>query len=249
MVEHAPPKRGRDHWKTGRSARECAAAWCEGQSGPRCPREISELLSSHPDTFGAIVVSATPEHKIAFDKFAGEPRNSDMVAVADHPTGRLAVSIEAKADETFGRLIRAVLQEAVDKIAADIRTNAVLRVQQLACSILPEPTRGTVALGDLRYQLLTGIAGAVAFAAEVGAKRAVFIVHEFNTDQTVESKLQANARDLNAFVCRLSDRRISLLSPGVLQGPFTLPGKRLFSDMPPLYIGKAVRELRSKTLT
>lgn len=241
----APPKKGRDQWKAGRSARECAAAWCGGPSGPECPSEITALLSSHPGTMGAKLLWATPEHKTSFDNLRGEPRNSDMVAVADHPGGRLAISVEAKGDETFGKQVRAVLQDGIDKIASDIRSNAVLRVQQLARSVLPPPSSGTCALGDLRYQLLTGIAGAVAYCIEVNAKKAIFIVHEFKTDLTIDSRHQANARDLDDFVRRLTEGRQSSLEPGTLQGPFTAPGNPLFRDVPPpLYIGKAILNLR-----
>jgi hypothetical protein len=221
--EFAPPKTGRAQWVCGRSALECARAWCANQSEPRCPSEIVALLASHPDTNGANLIRAEPERRIYFDKLGGEPRNADIAAIAEHPAGRLAINIEAKADETFGGLVRDVLQAAVDKIANDEPTNVIIRVQDLASSILRPPTNATVHLGDLRYQLLTGIAGVLAFAIQENASRAIFIVHEFVTDQTDDSRHQANARDLNAFVTRLTDASLSSLSPGTLH-PFTVPG-------------------------
>jgi hypothetical protein len=242
--ELAPPKKGREHWVDGRSALECARAWCADQLGPRCPSELADLIASHPDTNGAIFAIVEPECRVHFDKLGGEPRNADIVAIADHPAGRLAINIEAKADETFDDLVRDVLQAAVKKIANDERTNAVIRVQQLASSILPPPTSGTAHLGDLRYQLLTGIAGALAFAIKAEVNRAVFIVHEFVTNQTNNSRLQANADDLDAFVARLTNARLSSLPSGTLHGPFTVPGASLFPSPPVLYIGKAVRKLR-----
>jgi uncharacterized protein DUF6946 len=201
--ELAPPKKRGDHWVEGRSAFECARAWCGDQTNSRCPNEITALLLSHPDTEGAVVQTATPEHCCRFDKLPGEPRNADMVAVADHSTGRLAISIEAKADETFGSLVRNELEAAIKKIAADEPTNVVLRVQQLASALLPWPVEGTKSLGELRYQLLTAVAGALAFAGEVKANRAVFVVHEFITNLTDDAKHRANALDLDAFVARL----------------------------------------------
>jgi hypothetical protein len=205
------------------------------------PERTCKIARVAPDTNGAILEWAEPERRIHFDKLNGEPRNADIVAIAQHQAGRLAINIEAKADETFGDLVRDVLQAAIDKISNDKRTNAVSRVQNLASSILRPPIDTCVRLGDLRYQLLTGIAGALAFAIQEKANRAIFIVHEFVTKQRNYSKHEANARDLNAFVARLTDGRLLSLQTGILYGPFTVPNA---SGPLPLYIGKAVRNLR-----
>jgi hypothetical protein len=242
--ELAPPKKGLDHWVEGRSAFECARAWCADQSAPKCPSELLTLLASHPDTNGATFAQAEPECRIHFDKFDGEPRNADIAAIAEHPAGRLAINIEAKADETFGDLVRDVLGAAVNAISNDKRSNVVERVQQLALSILPPPTDATVHLGALRYQLLTGIAGALAFANETKASRAIFIVHVFKTSKTKDSRHDANDHDLDAFVARLTGEHLSSLSPGILHGPFVVPGVGLLPKPPALYLGKAVRNLR-----
>src|SRR5262245_42026580 len=79
----APPKKGLDHWVPGRSAFECAQAWCSSR-GPEVPAEVVGVLASHPETRGSTLRWATPEHQIRFDRFRGEPRNADIVAVADH---------------------------------------------------------------------------------------------------------------------------------------------------------------------
>jgi hypothetical protein len=243
-LELAPPKKGLEQWVDGRSALECARSWCAGGLGPQCPSELAALLASHPDTQDATLTSAEPECRIHFDKLGGEPRNADLAVIAAHPAGRLAINIEAKADETFGDLVRDVLQASVKKIANDERTNSVIRVQQLGSAILPPPTNARVHLGDLRYQLLTGIAGTIAFAVKVQASCAIFIVHEFVTTRTDDSKHQANALDLNLFVARLTNGRLRSLPSGNLRGPFIVPGADLFPVPPPLYIGKAVRNLR-----
>ncbi len=101
-----------------------------------------------------------------------------------------------------------------------------------------------ISLGDLRYQLLTGVAGAIAFASEVGANRAAFLVHEFITDRTDDEKHRTNTQDLDNFVLRLSRGLIPSVPSGVLLGPFRIPGLPLFRSAPPLFLGKAVRNLR-----
>jgi hypothetical protein len=242
--EIAPPKGKGAQWVNGRSALECARAWFDAQSNSRCPTEIAALLGSHADTAEAILLKAEPECRIHFDKLGGEPRNADMAILADHPKGRLAINVEAKADESFGPLVSESLRAAIEKVANDEPTNAIARIQALASSILPPPSDEMKHLGELRYQLLTGIAGVLAYAIREKSDRAVFIVHEFVTNRTDDSKHSANAKDFDAFVTRMTSGRVSQIPFGLLVGPLEIPAGPLFSNPPPLYLGKAVRRLR-----
>ena len=241
-LELAPPKGGPKQWVQGRSALECARAWFADQ-GPTVPAELIALLVSHPDTSGAVVRFITPEQRVRFDRLRGEPRNADVVALADHPAGPIAISIEAKADEPFDLPVDQVLDNLVQAIAADERTNGVARIQQLARALLPPVVPGTNNLGTLRYQLLTALAGAVAFAVESKAARAVLVIHEFVTGRTDHVKHRHNTHDLDAFVSRLTKGVTRSLQPGKLVGPITIPGRPLFLDPPAVYVGKAVRTL------
>jgi len=185
-----------------------------------------------------------PEHRVPFDDLPGEPRNADVVAVGDDRNGRLAINIEAKADEPFDQYVRDILLSVARRIAADEPTNSVKRIQNLAHSILPPRVNEATSLGELRYQLLTGVAGTIAFAAEVGANRAAFLVHEFISDRTNDEKHRTNAQDLDNFVLRLSRGLVASVPCGELVGPFRIPGLPLFGSAPPLVLGKAVRNLR-----
>jgi hypothetical protein len=241
--EIAPPKGGHEHWVDGRSALECARAWC-GPEGPAVPTELTDLLASHPDTTGALIRSVVPEHLVRFDSFPGEPRNADIAALADHPGGLIAINVEAKADEPFDQRVHEVLTTVIQRIAADEHTNGIARIQQLAVSLLPPRSADTSQLGDLRYQLLTGLAGAIAFAIASKATKAVFVIHEFITERTDDAKHEANARDFVAFLARLTAGEIRSIVAGRLVGPITIPGRPLFESAPPLYLGKSVRNLR-----
>ena len=106
----APPARGVRQWRDGKSAKELAKAWCGRGSGPAVPIELQELLTTHPDTDGAVIFEATPERKVRFDKIPGEPRNADLVCLAERANELIAISIEAKAEETFGELVADVLK-------------------------------------------------------------------------------------------------------------------------------------------
>jgi len=238
----APPKGGMGHWVTGRSARELATAWC-GSQGPCVPAEVDRLLRSHPDLKGIVIERAHPERQIPFDDLPGEPRNADLAIEAHDAEGSVAITIEGKADESFDRPVSAVLQSAVRRIAADERTGAVRRVEFLSEALLPQWRSGLPHVGDLRYQLLTGIAGTLAWARELRAARAVFAVHEFVTDQTSDVKHAQSACDLNQFLERLTDGAIRNLAEDALVGPIRVPGNARIPCMP-LYIGKAVRNTR-----
>lgn len=241
----APPKGGKDQWVPGRSAYECARAWCSNATEPSVPSELSALLKSCSSTKDATITAVFPERRIRFDKLAGEPRNSDLAILAKYEEGCLAINIEAKADEPFDRYVRDVLMDGARRIAADIPTNLVARVQGLARSIFSRPLNGASALGNLRYQLLTGIAGTISFALETGASRGLFVIHEFVTDFTDDSKHEMNKRDLDAFVFRLTQGRRSTLPAGAIIGPIAIPGTPLFQTSIPLFIGKVVRNLRT----
>lgn len=239
---HAGPKR-LNQWSSGRSAKECAEAWC-GTGLPAVPDEILRLLESHPHTHLSTIEEATPEHRVRFDRLRGEPRNTDMVAQAKGPAGIIAISIEAKADEHFDRTVAEVLAEAVDWRAHGKRTGLPKRVEQLAAAVLPIPGTGRPSLGNLRYQLLTATAGALAYADLIGASKAVLIIHEFITPKTNDQLHAGNAADLDLFVERLSGGSVKNVVPESLAGPFVVPGKPLFEQPTTLYIGKAVRPLR-----
>ncbi len=244
--EFAPPKSDA-HWKPGRSAFECASTWFDQNGTPSVPTELAALLESSRVTEGAQIVRVQPEHRVRFDRLRGEPRNADVNVLLDGPAGRVALSIEAKADEPFGARVVDVLQAAVAKIAADTPTNAVLRVQQLASALFDKSKLARPPLGEMRYQLLTGIAGALAFANEVEAPCAMFVVHEFVTDSTEDKSHLQNLRDLNALVERLTDGHLSGIPCGRMVGPIHYPGAPLFASgqRPALYLAKARRVTRS----
>lgn len=239
---YAPPK-STDQWQPGRSALECASAWCGGEA-PAVPDEIRSLLDSHPDARGTIVNSVIPEHPVRFDELRGEPRNTDVAALGVAPIGPVAISIEAKVDEPFGKYIGDMLADSADRVAHGERTEIATRVQGLL-RMLPARLPRAPKAGALRYQLLTAVAGAIAFARENRAA-AVLVVHEFNTSRTRPELCEANTIDLNRFVHRVSQGAHSALRAGALIGPLRLSGFEV--DSIPLYIGRASRTVRSAVI-
>lgn len=240
-LQHAAPKH-ESHWKDGRSAKEAARCWLAAVPG--LPEEVDLTLRSHPD-FGPIRSwTAEPEARVPFDKFPGEPRNSDLLVLAEDEHGSFAISVEAKADESFGEPVAQALSAAIERKLANPRSNGLARIEQLGAALFGPRRSGEPELGDLGYQLLTATAGALAAAAEHGMSRAVLLVHEFATANTSDLKHEINARDLRSFAHRLSHGSIAELAPGRLYGPVLVPGAPLFETVPRLYIGKARRDLR-----
>jgi len=228
----APPKKGRCQWGDGRSAKELAKAFLE-RGVPAVPPELHALLSSHPGLGMVELAVAYPEHKIALDRFPGETRNADIAALGEGSVGKVAVTIEAKADEAFGGTIGETLA------AASARSNIPKRIAALTEAVLghagPE-------IDHLRYQLLHGTAASLIFAREHAAAAAIFIVFEFCGPSCKKDNLERNDRDLRLFIEALS-RDAPTGASGDLIGPFTSRGGEFVPSGLPLFIGKAIRTL------
>lgn len=236
---YAPPER-ENQWATGRSAKCMAETWI--RSAPPAP--VRDLLEAHPDfkdlAFEAAV--AEPECRIPFDSY-GRPRQADLAFIVGDAHGAVAVTVEAKADESFGSYVGRTLADAVDRGLAG-SSNGVQRVEDLADSLLPPRRSGPEArplppLHQIRYQLLTAVAGTLAYAAGQ-ANRAVLIVEEFVTDRTREGHRWRNHVDLDRFVHRLTAAERLDVTPGDLIGPIAVPGSPLFPKPAALYLGLVV---------
>jgi len=243
---HAPPKGGADQWRDGRSAKELTRAWVDSGS-VSVPDELSSLLASHPDTRSAVLEGAEPEARIAFDRRRGEVRNADLAISAVVDGVPLAITIEAKADEPFDQLVPDTLADALDRVLERGRGAGIERVRELATSLLPPPRAGLPPLRVLRYQLMTAIAGSLAWARRLDAPRAALVIHEFQTGQTSTRNLERNAQDLNEFVRRLTTGASREIGAGALVGPIRVPGGPLFDKPADLYIGKIVRRISQPT--
>ncbi len=241
--QHAGPKRP-NQWVDGRSAKEAARAWLEGD-GKALPAEVASVLAAHK-AFGPVLSwHAEPEAKLQFDSFAGEPRNSDLVVHVQDSHGPYLIALEAKADEPFGETLIETLADAVERHVANTRSNGVFRALQLTGSLLGPRQASDPLVKDLRYQLLTACAGALCEAERRGVSRALMLIHEFVTDKTTDGNHNRNAEDLNAFVSRVSHGTVATVHAGEICGPFTVPGKPLVSKPVHLFIGKVCRNLRS----
>lgn len=230
--EYAPPKKGLRQWVDGRSAKELAKIFLE-TGVPATPPELRALLCSHRGLGTIDLEVAFPEHKIALDQFPGETRNADLATLGNGGFGKVAVTIEAKADEEFAKTIGETLATARPG------SNLPKRIAALANAVLGH---ADPAINDLRYQLLHGTAASLIFAREHSAAAAVFIVLEFHGPSCAKENLARNSKDFELFFKALSPND-PMPAVGKLSGPFVVPGGEFVPPGLPLFVGKAVRIL------
>ena len=228
----APPSGGLRQWKDGRSAKEFARRWLNGY-----PSEIREALDSHPHLEGFEPDLVEPEYETRLDEFP-RARNHDAVVQGKANDRDVLVCIEAKADEKFDDLISERLDSAFD--GGDFPE----RARRLTLGLFGQDQSDS-SIANHRYQMVQACAATVIEAASRGVRTAVFLVHEFVTDETQDNLHQRNSEDLDQFLATLSKGEHSFITPNRALGPFSIPG---YGDVPPtdlLFLGKATAFLRT----
>ena len=239
----APPKKGALQWKDGRSAKELTKAWCANASGPSPPKEFLQLMAPLIDSNQLAHASAWPELQVPIDNLPGEPPNIDLAILSDGKQGRTAICIEAKADEPFGRYVAEMYDVAVKHREQGEKTGVPDRIIYLENNLLPERNANLPDREEIRYQLLTGTAAALAVAKLHKAQVAVFVIHEFLFAGHVnEEKVKQNAQDLSRYVIRLTGGAITSVPEGVLLGPLSIPSSESIWGGVSLYLGKVVTQ-------
>lgn len=230
------------HWKDHRSAKEAAKAWFLNDK-PSVPAELIQIFENSGHFNDLNVVKVEPEALLNFDSFSG-PSNMDLLAHAKDGKGEFVIGIEAKADEPFSECVKDKFVVALEAKFDSPNSKRIKRIEQLSLALFSKKRNNSPRVGELRYQLLTGLAGTIAEAVNKNLDRAVFLIHEFNTPLTTSEKHEQNQIDLNNFMHRLSNGEIKKVDAGKLYGPFKIPGKPLFDDIPDIYVGKISRIIK-----
>ena len=225
--DHAPPKGKKKHWKDGRSAKENARLWLK--AAPYLPSKIHEILRSCTDVGTLHTWYAEPESEVAFDSFRG-PANIDLLLNCKDEIGSFVVAVEAKADEPFSDTIEKTKCDAESRLEKKPESQGVQRLENLTTKFGLSLEREEIL--DLRYQLFTLTAAALAEAERIAAQRAIVIIHEFVTSLTSSKKRGQNASDLDNFLQLVFGKQYSLCG-GMIVGPIKTNG------IEKLYFGKA----------
>jgi hypothetical protein len=214
------PKRSYQ-WKAGRSAMELARVWFTAPA-PVVPPEVVAILETSPLTKGAILQSGQPEYVTPLPEL-GEGRNHDLWLKGSVGEGLVTVCVEAKADEPFGEPIGAYVEKVLARTA---RLGQGTKLPQRADTLLKmifgeEASTRSMPWSNLRYQLLTGVAGTAIQAAKDNSYVGVFLVHEFLTEAVDrEQKVPENAAAFADFIKALSRSSAIEVTSGKLYGPY-----------------------------
>jgi hypothetical protein len=224
--QKCPPQKKDEHWKDGRSAKETAKHWINGAPG--------EYL----DTIKPLKVCSeivSPEFVSYFDKNGGNGRNHDLLIL--DTANKIVVGIESKVDEAFGDTIEKRHRDALIENENNNASKAINRVKELIPALFNQKLE---TIFQLKYQLLTSVAGtiAVANAKDRKYKKAVFLVQTFLSQQMDSKRHRQNQRDLDYFVEIISNGRYKIIHDGDLLYIGTVPGNEFIPNDVELYIGK-----------
>ncbi|QEF98876.1 hypothetical protein Mal15_29340 [Stieleria maiorica] len=230
--ENAPPAGGAAQWKDYRSAKELARAWCDSGS-MECPHELKEALDRDPATRGLTIEQAVAEMEIGFDEFRGGKRNADLALWGTASAGhRVAVTVEAKADESLGPTV----QKQLDDAPIDRGSNIPTRVERLSCGIVGHSVDDEIK--PLRYQLFHALAATAKLAKTTDATHGILMIHEFVSLTLDFEKFTENANDLNKFIQAIPGWETATLKCGDLLTPIQLPGSESVPNDVLVSIGK-----------
>jgi hypothetical protein len=228
--------------KQGTSAPTLAAVW----GGPV---ELMGALRHQPEFEGLRLTHVVVEAQSSVDEFSG-PRNHDLVARGELPSGEsVVICVEAKAGESFGATVKqqtSAAARAKSIAKKDGKTsNAPERLKGLLERFVDYPT-SEPRVQNMRYQLLTALAGTLSEAEERGAQHAVLMVHEFLTDERPNAEIvREHDRDLHNFVTTV----FGLEPPSAQQAPWCVDVSGMpWSSNRKLYLARAISDLRTSTL-
>jgi hypothetical protein len=94
--DHVGPVSGHQ-WAEGRSARELARAWIEGDAAT----QVTSLLTSAPGLGGLVLYRGIAEKETRFDDIRGGPRHQDLLVIGRAASDTVVIGVEGKADEPF----------------------------------------------------------------------------------------------------------------------------------------------------
>jgi hypothetical protein len=214
--KHCPPANRNRQWKPKRSAMEMAKFWLD-------PERQSTFLAFMREKENNIVFEyAIPELANKFDDYKS-PRKADLCLFGNQVDERIFISIEGKADESFGTYIK------------NIKTSDKSKSKQSARIIALCKRFGSDAnFFNLRYQLTYWLAGSIEEAIRNDMKTVYLIVQTFESDATNETKIKKNEKDLNDFINFISKSNFDKVERNEIIGPINND----FTKNIDLYFGK-----------
>ena len=151
------------HWKTGYSAKSAAESW---ENAEGLPTEIVSAFNQHESFRNSEMLLAIPEFKVALPG-GSRPSQNDLLVVTSNEKGLTVITVEAKVDEGFDKMVKDWLKEASD--GKDERKKYLLNTINFQ----------NIEIDHLRYQLFHRLASAVIMAKKFHANKALMIIQSF----------------------------------------------------------------------
>lgn len=185
------------HWKEGRSARELANYFTQPYVHESDGiSKLNEYLSKFTD-HDVTLSHGEIEHESKFDTFRGKGRMQDLIIWGTENHKSIAICIEAKVDETFGKSIADAYKDAVETLKTTPKSKAKERIENLCSKYYPD--RDINSIHDIRYQLLYYLEGSIREANKIGGV-AFLPVMVFHTDQYNSMRGENNKKDYKNFL-------------------------------------------------
>ena len=159
-----PPAGGDSQWKDKYSAKELAKIVTNYKN--YVGKDFELLLQENEEFKGIKLINIFPEHLSYFDDNPRGPRHHDLACIAERNGEKIALCFEAKVSESF------------DKKLSSYQSSEGKKTR---CNVLCNKFFGHDYNNDYKnvyYQLLSAVAGTIAFAAENNIKKAYFIVYQ-----------------------------------------------------------------------
>ena len=163
--KYFPPAGGDSQWRDGYSAKELAKIVLDYYKDVKFEEELKKVFHHN---FSLIPEDVYPEHLSQFDNDWHGPRHHDLACIGNLDGKKIALCFEAKVFESLDVRLRSY---------AGNSNGRTLRRDKL-CSILFKSDYSHEKFGKIYYQLMSSIAGTVAFAAENKLEDAYFIVYQ-----------------------------------------------------------------------
>ena len=202
------------YWKPGRSEYSLAEFIIDRNRADALQERVAAVLGE-PVEFE----KGVPKYEVSFDEY----RNGhvhDLGLFGTVSGKRLFVGVDAKVDEPFGNFVSEEWA-AADKVKKGGKiTRKPERIRKLCARFGPGVTEGS---GDIRYQLLHGVAGTV----DADADLFVFYVIVFRTGLYDAEKGKQNHEDYRRFVKRAGGKPIQTVDDSAEAHVLTVGRKEL----------------------
>ncbi|MBO4638824.1 MAG: hypothetical protein J5710_03625 [Treponema sp.] len=184
------PPAGKDkQWKDCYSAKEFAKIVTDSYKDISFEEDLRNKLHFN-NSFHLLPEETYPEHLSAFDNNFRGKRHHDLACIAKMDNKRMALWFEAKVNESLDKQ----LFKYLDSKGKKERVDAILK------SFFKTEYKNEMH-GNIYYQILSAIAGSIAFAYENAANDVYFILYQIEPEKNNQVKnVEKNMNALNDFI-------------------------------------------------